>query len=387
MKYFIQLVLITALLASCGGNPGVDTAMPEDLEGKKALLQAKKDELRTLTQEVEQLEAEIQAEDPDFGHSARRLVAVIPVQKGGFKHYVDIQGAVKADDFIDVTSETGGRIIKLTVDEGDAVRKGQLIAEVDLEQLQKQKAELEKSMELANSVYERQKRLWDQNIGSEIQYLEAKNNKERLEKSMETLDFQMSKSKIYAPAAGVVDRVVLQLGELASPGMPIVQLLNPSKLKVSVSLPENYLRSVKVGESIDVHFPAINQDQKARISLIGRTIDPANRTFEIEADVSNSSGLLKPNLLAIVKIVDSEIKDAITIPLEMVQQEVSGKQFVFIQADSEKGPVAKKVYIKTGQSYQGNVVIEEGLEGGETLITQGSKGLADNELLEIKQQG
>lgn len=386
MKYFIQLILITTLLASCGGNPS-ESAMPEDLEGKKVLLQTKKEALRTLTQEVEQLEADIQAEDPSFGHSARRLVAVTTVQKSDFKHYVEIQGSVKADDYIDITSETGGRIIKLTVDEGDGVRKGQLIAEVDLEQLQKQKAELEKAHELALSVYERQKRLWDQNIGSEIQYLEAKNSKERLEKSLETLDFQLSKSKVYAPAAGVVDRLVLQLGELAAPGMPIVQLLNPSKLKVSVSLPENYLRSVKVGESIEVHFPAINQDQKARISLIGRTIDPANRTFEVEADVSNSSGLLRPNLLAITKIVDSEIKEAVTIPLEMVQQEVSGKQFVFIQADSDKGPVAKKVYIKTGQSYGGNVIIQEGLKGGETLITEGSKGLAENELLEIKQQG
>ncbi len=382
MKYLIPLFVLVTFLGACSQSPASET--PETLEGKRALLKEKQMELKEVSNQIAQLEKEIAELDPQATAKARRLVTTGTVQRTDFRHFVEIQGSVQADDYVEVTSETAGRILRLTAKEGDYVRAGQLIGELDLEQLRKQIAEVEKSLELAKTVYERQKRLWEQNIGSEIQYLEAKNGKERLEKSLETLRHQLTKSKVYAPASGVVERELLQAGELAMPGAPILQILNPNKLKVVASVPETYLRAVKRGETVKVNFPALGLEQEARVSLIGTSIDPANRTFEVEADIQNQNGLLKPNLLAVMLIKDEEQKDVVSIPQEMVQQEVSGKDFVYIKGEAEDGPVAQKVYVKTGKSYNGNVVIEKGLEGGEELILEGARGLAENEPIKIQ---
>jgi membrane fusion protein (multidrug efflux system) len=387
MKYFLQFIALVLGLAACGGPETTGEEMPQDLEGKRQLLQTKRAELKELTNQITTLENDIAELDPNFRAKQGRLVTTIPVQRTDFAHFVEIQGAVEADDLTDVTSEIAGRILTLKFDEGDAISKGQLVATLDLEQLNKQIAELETSLDLAKTVFERQSRLWEQNIGSEIQYLEAKNNKERIEKSLETLQFQLDKGKVYAPASGVVERVVLQSGELASPGMPILQILNTNKLKVVANVPENYLRAVNRGDRVKVEFPALGEEQDARINLIGRTIDPSNRTFSVEANISTKGGMIKPNLLAIMYLKDKEENDVVTVPLQTVQQEVSGRDFVFIRADSEEGPIAKKVYVQTGSSYNGHMVITDGLKGGEELIMEGARGLAENELLEILPQG
>lgn len=381
MRYWTLLLTLSLAFASC--QQAVNE-IPEDLDGKRQFLKTKKAELRELTKVVQQIEAEIAELDPASQEEKRRLVTTVPVTRKDFEHFVEIQGAVEAEDYVDATSEIAGRILQLKVDEGDAVRKGQLIAKLDLEQLKKQKAEIEKSLELAKQVFERQSRLWDQNIGSEVQFLQAKNNKERLEKSIETLDFQLEKSEVFAPASGVIERVVLQSGELAAPGMPIVQILNTAQLKAVVDVPENYLKAVTPGEKVKISFPAIDQEQDARVSLIGRTIDPSNRTFKVEARISSSSRLIKPNLLAIMYIKDFEVKDAVAIPLETVQQEVSGKSFVFIKETGANGDFAKKVYVEIGEAYQGEIIVKEGLSGNETLILEGGRGVAENELIEVK---
>lgn len=383
MKYLTILLLSVLLITACDVSVE-EGETPADLEGKKALLKEKKQELSTLTEEITDLEQEIAELDPNIRIDTRTLVTTQTLKRSDFEHFVEIQGSVQADDYVDAVSETAGRIIRLTVDEGDRVRSGQLIAELDLEQLDKQRAELEKSLELAKTVYERQKSLWDQNIGSEIQFLEAKNNKERLEKSLETLAFQASKSKVYAPAAGVVERVILQSGELASPGMPIVQILNTAKLKVVADVPETYLRAVAPGKTVKVEFPALDMEQQARVNLVGSTIDPANRTFEVEASIRRESGLIKPNLLAVMYIQDYKEEQVVTVPLTAIQQEVGGKDFVFVKATGEEGATtAKKVYVKTGKSYQGDIVVEEGLDGTEELIMDGARGLADGQPIKV----
>lgn len=382
MKYLIKLLIVSVLFTACGGQ-ATEQEQPTDLQGKKKLLKELRGEVNELNKQITQLEEEIQAEDPK-AEKPRRLVTSMNVERSDFDHFVEIQGSVQADDLIAATSEVAGRILQLNVKEGQAVRKGQLVAKLDLEQLNKQIAEVEKSLELANTVYERQKRLWDQNIGSEIQYLEAKNGKERLEKSLETLQFQLEKANVYSPAGGVVERVITQAGEIAAPGAPIFQILNTSKLKVVAAVPENYLTSVNYGEAIKVQFPALNTEQVARVNLIGRTIDPANRTFEVEAAVSNPNGVLKPNLLAIALINDYSEKDAIIVPLETVLQEVSGKDYVYVKGNGDDGAFAKKMYVTTGRSYKGQIVIEEGLSGGEELIVEGARGLAENELIQIQ---
>lgn len=382
MKQLILLSSLALFLLACGANNQKEE-MPYDPQEQRALLKQKRAEMSALAEQIDRLEKELDIMDPALKDARRKLVTTQPVQRKNFQRFVEIQGSVEADDLIDVTAEVAGRILKLTVEEGDPVKKGALIAELDLEQLKKQMAEVETSLDLAKSVFERQSRLWEQKIGSEIQYLEAKNTKERLEKSLETLNYQLGKSEVYAPASGVVERVVLQSGELASPGLPIVQILDMRKLKVVANVPETYLTAVKKGDQVTIKLPALNKDTRARIQMIGNTIDPANRTFEVEVGLNNGNGLIKPNLLAIMLIRDYEAKDRIVLPLELVQQEVSGKNFVLIRDETPTGPVARKVYVKTGESYEGEIEVLEGLEGNETLIVEGARGLSDQEPITV----
>ena len=381
MKNILLFFSLALLLNACG-NTTVYDSWPEDLEGKKTLLKTKRSDLRSLEKEVAQLEKEIEALEPET--TARTLVTTMPVTRKEFRHYVEIQGNVQSDDYAAAMSEVPGRILSIPVKEGQQVKKGQLIATLDVEGVNKQVAEIEKSLELAVDVYERQKRLWDQNIGSEIQYLQAKNNKERLEKSLETVKHQLTKAKVFAPISGSVEKVLLKTGELASHGVPIVQILSTRKVKVVAAVPEKYLLAVKKGETVKVKFPALDIEKEARVSLISNTINFANRTFDVEVDLPNNNGLFKPNLLAIMLLNDLTREDVVTVPLELVQQEVSGKDFVYVEGTDEKGAFAKKVYVKTAESFEGEIIIEEGLDGNEKLIAEGARGLAENELIKTQ---
>lgn len=384
MKKLLLLFPFALLLAACSSS-SVEEAntIPEDLEGKRALLKEKRQALKSLQDDIETLEAAIQKQDPN-AREKRTLVTTTNLNRKDFQHFVEVQGAIQSDDLLSASSDVGGRIIELRFEEGQPVSKGQLIAKLDLEQVKKQIAEVEKSKELAVEVFERQKRLWDQNIGSEIQYLQAKNNKERLEKSLETLQFQLEKSEVYAPISGVVDQVFVKAGEIAAPGAPILQILNTQKVKVVADVPENYLQNVRRGELVKVKIPALDKTMDARVTLIGRTINSANRTFKIEIDLPNGNGLLKPNLLANVLINDYTKEDAIVVPIELVQQEVGGRSYLFVTSDGEKGPIAKKVYVKPGESFEGEIIITEGLKGEEELIVQGARNISDTEPIEIQ---
>ncbi len=380
MKSLIPVFVAALFFLGCGTEEN-----PQDLKTLKASLIAKKSELKKLSKEIDSLTAKIELLEPTQEEN-RTLVTTQIVTKTEFKSFASIQATVKSDDIVIASSEIGGRLINVAVEEGQNVNKGQLIAQTDLESVNKQVAELETAWEMANTSYERQKRLWDQNVGSEMQYLQAKNNKEKIEKSLETVKYQLTKTKIYAPISGVVDQVYLKSGELAGPGIPIVQILNTQKVKVVADAPESYLNKVKKGEMVTVQFPAIGKEFEARVTLIGRTINPSNRTFTVEVDLPNSDGLLKPNLLAVMLINDDLQKDVVIIPLELVQQEVSGRSFVFVKDENEKGPFAKKVIVETGNTHGGNIVITSGLNGGEELIVTGARGLANNEQIKIVNQ-
>ncbi|MFK8008495.1 MAG: efflux RND transporter periplasmic adaptor subunit [Saprospiraceae bacterium] len=382
MKYLLNILILASLfLASCQQAEEI----PTDLKGKKTYLKTKQTELRELQKEIAKLEVEIEAEDPDAKkEKPRTLVTTQTVSKTDFNRFIELQAAVEAEDMVAASSETGGRITALKVKEGQYVKRGQLIATTDLEAVKKQIAELEKSLELAVDVFNRQKRLWDQNIGSEIQFLQAKNSKERLEKSLETIQYQLTKGNVYAPKSGVIEMVIAKTGEMTAPGSPIVQILNTSQVKIAANVPEKFLRNVRQGEMMNIEIPALDMKTKGRVSMLGRTINPANRTFKVEVNLSNPKGLLKPNLLANMLLNDFSAKDVITVPLELVQQEVSGKDYVFVKKDGEEGAMASKIYVKTSESYDGNIIIQEGLLGGEELIVTGARGMVNNALIQVQ---
>lgn len=375
MKNILALALLIGF-ASCSTNGG------DDLESKKALLSEKKAELQALEQEINLLSKEIKDLEPVRKKPATP-VEVLEINPKDFTRFVEVQGRVEADDFVNVSSEIGGRITSLLVEEGDYVRKGQLLATTDLETVEKQIAEIETQLELANTVYERQKRLWDQNIGSEIQYLEAKTRMAGLEKSLETLESQISKKNIYAPIGGYVDREFLQEGETASPGMPIIQILNTAEIKVTADIQENFLSAIEKGDSVTVRFPALNLSIDETVTQLGRTIDLNNRTFEIQIKTSSRSGQLKPNLLAVIRFKDFQAEDIISVPLDAIHEEVNGNKFVYIVNEESGRFTAKKSYVELGESNVNEVIIASGVRNGDRLITKGSKGISQGELVRI----
>jgi len=381
MKNLIFILSAVLLIASCQPQDPEAEKMAM-LSEKKSTLSEKKAQLKTLQSEIEALSKEISNLEPQK-EKAPLLVTTEDIETEKFVRYTEVQASVMNDDEVFVSSETGGRLLNVLVKEGQYVKKGQLIATVDLKALTDQKAELETSMSLAKDVYERQKKLWDQNIGSEVQFLQAKNNYERLQKSLNTLETQIAKANVYSPISGVVDKEFLKAGEMASPGAPIVQLFNPNKLKITADIPESYLGKIDRGDEVEIYFPAIDKTLNKKITLLGRTIDPSNRTFKVEVASTSEGGVLKPNLLAELKFNDYTKKEAIVVPLEIVQEEVSGKKYVFVAGKKDGQDVAQKSYVTIGEGYQGEIIIEEGLSSGDQIIIEGARSVAAGDKIKI----
>lgn len=384
MKTILYLPLLLLTLASCGSAP--EDVVPTDLPGKKEYLKTKKAELRTLTQEVETLEKEIFTEDPTLAPKGT-LVAYEVVTTSSFENFAEVQATVRASESAFASPQLPGRINSMNFEEGDAIRKGQLVAVIDVENITTQRAELESAAGLAKDIYDRQKRLWDQKIGSEVQYLQAKNNYERTQKQLATIDVQTAKKNVYAPISGTVDRVMMRQGETAAPGAPILSILNTNKLDVVADASEDLLTKVKRGQQLNVKVPAIDLEFKAPVSRIGTTVDPANRTFEVELRVpSRYLRKLKANLLAEVEVLDFSAKDVIVVSQDQIEQEIDGRRFVFLAVDDpEKGIVAKKTYIETGNNYDNKAVIETGLSVGDRVITAGGRGLTEGQKLSLSE--
>lgn len=371
------------LVVSCQNAPQGE--LPNDLTELRELHKQKRQQLRGLEQTITRIEQKI--DSLDTGRMDQLpLVTVDTLVKSDFNHYVEVQGRVVSQDNVNATSEIGGNITSLFVDEGDLVRQGQLIATTNVASLVSNKKEIQKQLELARDIYERQKNLWDQGIGSEVEFLQAKNRVESLEQSLETIEVNIAKSNVHAPKTGVVDEVYLKDGEFAAPGSPVLSIIDHKSLKVKMEVPESYLGKVSSGDVIEVKFPTIDGRQMVEITRIGNTIDPNNRTFIAEAKINTGErGLIRPNMLAIGLINDYHRDTVIQVPIDLVQQEVGGKSYVFIKGMSDEGPVAVKRYVTVGKVANGNAFIQEGLEEGQVILVAGARGLAENERIQIQE--
>lgn len=369
----IFILVLTSILIGC---------QPEasDIQTKRSMLKEKQANLKVLQTEIDSLITAIDAESPQ-ANKKTSLVTLDTLRPITLERYATLQASVMSDELVNISSEIGGRLLSIRVREGDYVRKGQLIATIDTEFIQKQIDEVQTRLTLAETVFEKQKRLWDKNIGSEIQYLEAKNNKESIEKSLETLKVQLSKSNIYSPVNGSVDREFLESGELASPGMPIVSVLNTNKLKVVADVPENYLVKVNKGQDVSITFPAIDKVIERKISMIGRSIDPSNRTFKIEIMTDNLGGILKPNLLAEASFKDLSLDNVIAIPIELVQEEVNGNSYVYVGEVEGDNMIARKKYVQVGESSRDLIEVKEGLSEGDIIVLLGARTIVEGDYI------
>jgi len=385
-KLLFAFALFLALgLSACGNNGDEKNNSISNIERKKDHLRNKKQDLRNLQRTIAELEAEIVALENGYSRGDAVLVELDTLRQRNLKHYSVFQGNLETRNQVIASAEVSGRIVELLVDEGDRVQRDQLLARLDTEVIDKQISEVETTLRLARDIYERQKRLWDQNIGSEMQFLEAQNSVERLEKNLDVLQTQRSRAVVKAPKTGVLDQLLLREGELVSPGTPVAVIVDMDNLKLSVSVPENFLMFIDRGDEVEIHFPSLDKTIQSNISRVGSTIDPENRTFRVETFLAPGKSRLKPNLMARMSINDRTAEDAIVIPLNIIQNELGGRAFVYVAQEENDQMRAEKRYIETGLEYRGQIEIKSGLEEDDILIVRGHQNLSENQRLALHQ--
>lgn len=374
-----NIIIIAALLGlvSCGGEM--------TLEERKAALEEKKIELAKLKSEVAKMEQELIAEDPSLAEEEEPgiLVSVKKIEPEEFSHHFQVNGSIEAVEMANVSPEQGGQIKAILVTEGQRVTTGQTLVQLNTSVLQKSLDEVESGIQLAETVYNRQAALWEKKIGSEIQYLEAKNRLEGLEKKRETLLAQIAMSTIKAPFNGVVDVVHQKVGELAAPGMPVVTVVNMQEMKVKADVSENYVQAVKPNEQVIVEFPSFGISTKAPIRSVSNIINPANRAFSVEVRVPNTSGMLKPNGVATLTIIDFEADSALVVPAISIGKDAKG-DFLFVVNEEEGEVKATKKYVKTGRTSEGQTMVKEGLTVGDRVVVEGYNEIANGDLIRIQ---
>lgn len=365
-KLAIAFVAGSLIMSSCGGEKTESLA---DLKAKQAEL---KTQLSEITGKINILE----------GDSANSfaLVEAVPMTPEIFKTFINVQGRIDAEESVSLSSEMPGTITKINVRTGDEVKKGQVLAETDARALMQSISDLQTNAELVNQLYDKQKALWDQKIGTEVQYLQLKTQKESLEKKMATLQEQVRMTKIISPIDGTVDAVDIKLGQLTAPGMPAIRVINFNNLKIKADLAESYASKVHKGDEVLIRFPDSKDTLIAKISYAARAISAMNRTFGVEIDLDGTKEF-HPNQIAILNINDYKSeKPVISVPMHYVLKDLKGQAFVMV-AENNK---AARHNITLGKEYNGKVEIKTGLTSEDYLITTGHEGLEEGDPIKLK---
>ena len=366
MKRTYYLIIIIGLLLSACGRPPVQT--PEQIKEK---IFSYKEEIAELNKKISDLEVKLKETDTTNIDNAIS-VSIKELTTEYFAHYFEATGEVEAVKEAYISPEINGQIKRIYVKEGDFVKKGQLLASLNSAVMYNNLAELEIQLVLADTLFQKQKQLWKQNIGSEVQFLQAKTTKESLERSIKTLKSQIAMSNVRAPFAGIVDRIFQKEGELGTPGMRIIQLVNLSTMYVKTDLSEKYLKDISQRDSIIITFPSY-PDIKIRTTVYqkGNIIDQNNRTFTIKARINNIKNQIKPNLLAVIRLQDYNTPEAILVPTMIINQDINGF-FLYCVKQNEKGKnMAKKTYVEIGRADNINTIITSGLQKGDRVIIGG----------------
>ncbi len=375
MKYaFISVIVI--FLASCSS--------PENENSIREQIAKNKKEISRLNNEILVLEKKLSSSNPGEGNSAQLVpVIVSEVTTGAFKHFIQVSGTAEAVKEAYISPEVGGQIREIYVQEGDYVEKGQLLVKLNTEITESNIADLQASLDLATVVYEKQKRLWDQGIGSEIQYLNAKNNKESLEQKLKTVQAQQEMSLLKSPVSGIVDEIYRKKGELALPGQQLMQIVNLDEIFINADVSETYLSQVKEGDNVKVEFPVYpDKIMEVPIYRKGNVINPNNRTFTVQLKLKNPDRSLKPNILGIVHINNFSSDSAVVIPSVLIKQDITGS-YLYTIKDENGRTVARKTYVNPGQSYEDKTMIVNGLEPGQKIIVQGYNMVSDGSEVNI----
>ncbi|BDD10192.1 RND transporter [Fulvitalea axinellae] len=345
----------------------------DDVSKKKAEWKEKTQAMKTIKEELKSIEAALDTLDPTWRGETKKnelLVELMTVNPTGFQHKIEVRGTVKSRKNVDVSSESMGRLESLGVIEGQKVSQGQLLGRIDSRAIRNQISEVETQMELAKKVYEKRKALWDQNIGSEIQYLEAKNNFESLEAKLGTLKTQLSFTQIRAPFAGTVDKVYVRKGQMMASGTPAFRLISLRDMYVEGEVSEQYVGKFKEGESVMLKFPALEASLDTKISAVGKVIDPTGRTFVLETRLPDGNSELRPNLTAIMNLTDLNVEGGFVVPTRVVQKDNKG-DYIYVVAKEKGKNVARKRRVEVASDYKGKTLLSKGLVNGDQVIVEG----------------
>lgn len=378
----VTFSIITLFVSSCApmGGPesliaDLDSKSLEQLKEIKSELESGKKEYTQAIRKVKDRVKMLQKDD-----KKRKPVEVGPVVKKDFAHYLTVHGVAEATNNILINPEVGGAIEIIHVKEGQKVSKGQKLVTIDNSTVVNSIAELESQLEFATIMYNKQKSLFDQNIGTEVQYLQAKNRKESIENSLKTMRSQLSKFIIKAPVSGTVDEIFPKRGELAAPQMPVVRVVNLDKVFIDADVTESLLGKINLNDEVDLTFDGIGFESKGKIVQVGQFINPNNRTFKIRVDlIGKNNAAIKPNMLSEIRLKDYFHPDAIVVPSKIILQDYDG-DFVFV---NESG-IAKKKRIQVGKKFKSETEILEGLNGIESLIYDGYRKLTEGEEIEVR---
>ena len=385
MKNIFTLIITALLIVSCADKKqlSVDEII---IIGDVKSLKTKRDELKILQHDnaeaIKKIEEELAKHNPDSKHP---LVTTFIVKSVNFNHYLEIQGNVVTKQNIVVYPEFSGTLIQMLVKEGQHVSKGQILARIDDGGMSQQLAQAEAQATLAQTTYERQKRLWEQKIGSEMQYLQAETTYKAQQNSVDQLKKQLAKTTVRAPFSGIIDDVFTDQGTVVMPGQSqLLRIVNLDNMYIEAEIPENNLLSIRKGKSVEVYFPVLNKTVHTKIRQVGNYINPSNRSFKIEIGLPNKDGEIKPNLTSKLKINDYSNENAILIPQSIINENALGQQYIYVVTDKKdaKGN-AEKVIIETGKT-QGDIIeVLSGLKNGAEVIEEGARNVNQGQTVKV----
>ena len=374
MKKTIILVTLSIVLISCTSsdkNKSIDVLIAsKDIKA----ITAKKAELQSQLSQLQEALATL-----DVTKKVEALVSVVQIKDTIFNHYLEVQGSINTNENVIIQPEFPGNLVALNVKAGQRVTKGQVLGRTDDGGMSQQLASVENQYALAKTTFERQKNLWSQKIGSEIQYLQAQTQMISAQKTVAQIKAQITKTVIRAPFSGTIDEVFVEKGEVvaASP-QGLMRIVNLGNMYVSTSIPETYIGKLKIGTEVDVYLSSLGKTYKGKVRQIGNFINPNNRSFGIEVSVPNPENLLRPNQVAKLKVIDYVSPNAVVVPTNVIQKDGQKNSFVYTAMNSNgKTGIAKKVIVKTGQSSDNVTEILSGLDADAIIVTEGMNTISD----------
>ncbi|SRR6056297_186694 len=387
LKNTSYLITLMLLLSSCGDQAEqsvsdlIATGNLESLRAKKTEIGEKQ---REFEKSIKLLDSAIAEKS---GEERLPLVTTITVQAKKFEHFLELQGDVATKQNVLIYPEMPGTLERVYVKEGQQVSKGQILAKIDDGGMSSQVSQLKTQAELAKTTYERQKKLWEQKIGSEIQFLQAKSSYEATENAVNQAQSQLGKSTIRAPFSGIIDDVIKDQGTVVSPGpgSEVFRIVNLSDMYISVDVPESHLKGIQKGKAAIVYFPVLGDTIISEVRQTGNFINPGNRAFSVEIPVPNKKGNIKPNLTARVNLNDYTSENAITIPQSIISENADGEQYVYVATtiEGEDKAVVKRNIIVTGKTQGSMVEILSGVSDGDQLVKEGARSVKDGQNVQI----